>query len=242
MKALVLAALVGVAPAALMAETQTLSGTVTYLERMALPEGAEVSVSLVDVSRADAPAILIGQTVFSPTAQVPLDWTLTYDDSQIDPRMRYALQARIKQGDDLMFLNTTHHPILTGGDDSTDILVNRVVAVTPSPVGAWLAEDIGGGGVIDRIQTVLEIGDDGRVSGSGGCNRISGQATIEGAAISFGPIIATRMACPAAVMTQEAKFIAALEKVRGWQLDPAQGKLSLLDEQGQAVMVLAQHD
>lgn len=242
MKALVLAALVAAMPAAPLAETRTLSGTVTYRERMALPAGAEVSVSLVDVSRADAPAILIGQTVFAPDTQVPLDWTLTYDDDRIDPRFSYALQARIKAGGQLMFLNTTHHPILTGGQDSTDILVNRVTAAPASPAGRWLAEDIGGGGVLDRVQTVLDLSDDGQVNGSGGCNRIGGQAAIDGDGISFGQMISTMMACPEAVMAQEARFIAALEQARGWQLDAAQGKLSLLDDQGQVLMVLARHE
>lgn len=242
MKALVLAALVTATPAALIAETQTLSGTVTYRERMALPAGAEVSVSLVDVSRADAPAILIGQTAFAPETQVPLNWTLTYDDDRIDPRFSYALQARIKVEGQLMFLNTTRHPILTGGQDSTDILVNRVVAAPASPVGRWLAEDIGGGGVLDRVQTTLDLSDDGQVSGSGGCNRIGGQARIDGDGISFGQMISTMMACPEAVMAQEAKFIAALEQARGWQLDAAQGKLSLLDDQGQVLMVLTRHE
>ncbi len=242
MKAFILAALVAAMPATLMAETKTLSGTVTYRERMALPAGAEVSVSLVDVSRADAPAILLGQTVFTPDTQVPLDWTLSYDDDQIDPRFSYALQARIKVDGQLMFLNTTRHPILTDGADSTDILVNRVVAVAPTPTGTWLAEDIAGGGVLDRVQTVLGVAQDGRVTGSGGCNRIGGQATIDGDAISFGPLIATRMACPPAVMAQEAKFLATLEQVRGWQLDPAQGKLSLLDDQAQVLMVLTRHE
>lgn len=242
MKALILAAIVAALPTTLMADTQSLSGTVTYRERMALPAGAEVSVSLVDVSRADAPAILIGQTVFTPDRQVPLDWTLTYDDDQIDPRFSYALQARIKVDGQLMFLNTTRHPILTGGQDSTDILVNRVVAAPASPVGRWLAEDIGGGGVMDRIQTVLELAEDGKVSGSGGCNRIGGLATIDGHAITFGQMISTMMACPKAVMAQEAKFLDALKRVRSWQADPARGKLVLLDDQAQVLLVLARHD
>lgn len=242
MKALFLAAIIATTPLTVMAETQTLSGTVTYRERMALPQGAEVSVSLVDVSRADAPAVLIGQTVFTPDTQVPLDWSLTYDDAQIDPRFSYALQARIKVDGQLMFLNTTRHPILTDGQDSTDILVNRVVAMPGDPIGRWLAEDIGGGGVIDRVQTTLELAEDGRVSGSGGCNRIGGQAKIESDSISFGQMVSTMMACPEAVMAQEAKFLAVLEQARGWQVDGPRGKLTLLDDQAQVLMILARHN
>lgn len=107
------------------------------------------------------------------------------------------------------------------------------------PAGRWLAEDISGGGVIDRLQTVLEIAGDGRISGTGGCNRIAGTARIKGARISFGPIVSTRMACPPAVMDQERKFLAALEKARRWHVDPARGKLALLGARGRPVVVFS---
>lgn len=113
------------------------------------------------------------------------------------------------------------------------------MAETASPDGRWLAEDIRGGGVIDNLQTVLEIAGDGKISGTGGCNRMAGQATISGDNIAFGAIAATRMACAPAAMDQEAKFFAALEEVRGWRVDPAQGKLTLLDASGEALVVLA---
>lgn len=107
-----------------------------------------------------------------------------------------------------------------------------------SPAGRWLAEDIQGGGVIDDLQSVLELTADGQVSGTGGCNRMAGQATIDGSSIAFGPLAATKMACAPAAMDQEGKFFAALDEVRGWQVDEAQGKLILLDASGSAILVL----
>lgn len=109
------------------------------------------------------------------------------------------------------------------------------------PTGRWLAEDIGGGGVVDRIQTVLDIAADGRVTGSGGCNRIVGQARIEGAAIAFSQMASTRMACPLAVMDQEAKFLAALGQVSRWRIDEPRRKLILEDATGKVLVVLARH-
>lgn len=108
-----------------------------------------------------------------------------------------------------------------------------------SPAGRWLAEDIRGGGVIDRLQTVLEIVDDGTIFGTGGCNRMSGKATISGDRIAFGAIAATKMACAPAAMDQEMKFFAALQDVRAWRVDPAQQKLALLDEGGNVVLVFS---
>lgn len=111
-----------------------------------------------------------------------------------------------------------------------------------TPAGKWLAEDIDGGGVIDRLQTTLEIRDDGIVTGMGGCNRYAGSATIDGSAIKFLPMASTRMACSAAAMRQEAKFHSTLEKVRTWRVDQAQRKLVLLDKGGFDLMRLSKMD
>ncbi|WP_239025130.1 META domain-containing protein [Rhodoligotrophos defluvii] len=111
-------------------------------------------------------------------------------------------------------------------------------AAQGDPAGRWLAEDINGAGVIDRVQTTLEIAADGSYSGFGGCNGYSGQAQITADAIRFSPPIATRKACIPAVMDQEARFFRALEAVRSWRKGP-HGKLVLLDESGKPVIRLA---
>lgn len=103
-----------------------------------------------------------------------------------------------------------------------------------SPKGSWLAEDIKGGGVIDRLQTTLSLGAEGKVTGMGGCNRYMGRATLKGDTISFGPMSGTRMACSPAVMDQENKFHAALETVKSWSV--TQGKLLLRDGSGNIVL------
>lgn len=107
-----------------------------------------------------------------------------------------------------------------------------------APFGTWLAEDIGGAGVIDNAQTTLELQPGGLFSGSGGCNRYSGTATLDGAAITFGQVAATMMACVPALMDQEQRFFAALATVKAWRLS-AEGKLELLDGQGKAAVTLS---
>lgn len=111
-------------------------------------------------------------------------------------------------------------------------LIAAAHAAPATPAGKWLAEDIDGGGVIDRLQTTLDIRDDGMVTGMGGCNRYAGSANVDGNSIKFLPLASTRMACSAAVMRQESKFHAALEKVRSWRIDEQQQKLILLDSGG----------
>lgn len=122
------------------------------------------------------------------------------------------------------------------------LLAGAAYAASSSPSGKWLAEDIDGGGVIDRLQTTLEIRDDGIVTGMGGCNRYAGSAKFDGAAIKFLPMASTRMACTPAVMKQESKFHATLEKVRAWRVDEARRKLILLDGQGFEMMRLSRMD
>lgn len=230
----------------------TLRGTVSFRERIALPPTAVVEVKLLDVSLADAPARTIAQTRIPVGSRTSIRYSLRFDRSRILSRRSYALQARIMDGDRLLFTNTTRHTVFAGGANNTDIRVEHVAASTPepsqpsqpntpaAPVGRWLAEDIRGGGVIDRLQTILEIAADGTVTGSGGCNRIRGKATMKGEAISFGPLISTKMACSPAAMAQEHKFLTALHDVRAWRVDSARRKLTLLGANGAPVVVFAQ--
>jgi len=157
-------------PKAQAEETRTLSGTVAYRERIALPPDAKLEVALVDVSLADAPSRTIAETVVEPAGQPPIAYRITYKLSDIAAGHSYALQARIIAGGRLWFATDTRYQVLSGEVDQTDLMVVRVTGGA-SPVGSWLAEDIGGGGAIDRLQTTLEITADGKAFGSGGCNR-----------------------------------------------------------------------
>lgn len=85
--------------------------------------------------------------------------------------------------------------------------------------------------VIEGIATDLRFSD-GKVSASGGCNRISGSYTTKGGDIIFGAIIATRMACPEKQMAQEAKLMSLL-KGKVTTRYTVNGDLILTNESGQ---------
>lgn len=90
------------------------TGTVTYRERIALPPTTVVTVKLVDVSRADAPAIVIGEQVIRPAGkQAPFAFSIAYDPVQIQPHLTYAVQARIEDGGRLLFISDRMYPVLT---------------------------------------------------------------------------------------------------------------------------------
>jgi putative lipoprotein len=103
---------------------------------------------------------------------------------------------------------------------------------------AWLVEDIGGRGVIDRAQTTISFDAPGRVSGSTGCNRYTGVATFEGEALRFGQLATTRRACVPALMDQEQKFNKAMEDVRGYAV-ATNGLLHLRGANGEILLRLA---
>lgn len=103
--------------------------------------------------------------------------------------------------------------------------------------GKWLVKNIGGRGVVDRVQTTMEFRANGEVSGSSGCNRYHGKAEIAGKVISFGMMAGTHMMCPPATMDQEQKFFKALETVRSWKTDG--DILFLTDSKGTNVIRLS---
>jgi heat shock protein HslJ len=69
-----------------------------------------------------------------------------------------------------------------------------------------------------------------RVSGSGGCNRLTGSYTLSGSdGIGLSQMAVTRMAC-ATGMELEQEFLKSLEQVKRWRIDGE--RLELLDATG----------
>jgi heat shock protein HslJ len=84
---------------------------------------------------------------------------------------------------------------------------------------------------------VLFDGGAQRVSGSGGCNRISGSYQRTGATLKIGPLVSTRMACLDAGRGQlEQRFLAALQATTSYSI--AGNELILLDARGQTLAKL----
>ena len=105
---------------------QVISGEVWYRERIALPPGAEVIVTLEDQSRVDAPAIVITDYTHIVDGQGPYSFRLVYDPAAIDERMTYGLRARIEHDGELMFTSTEHiDPFVGERGEPVRIMVSR---------------------------------------------------------------------------------------------------------------------
>ena len=100
----------------------SVTGTATYRERMALPPDAVFEAIIEDVSKADAPAVVLGRTQVT-SIQVPVSFTVPYDPAKLDPRARILVEGR------LWFTSDTRHPVLRdAGDTRVDILMRRVAS------------------------------------------------------------------------------------------------------------------
>ena len=99
----------------------------------------------------------------------------------------------------------------------------RPVAAAPMTAAlwgtGWRLESLAGTRVLDSVEATLEFPSEGRAGGSGSCNRFNGVVTIEGDAIQFGGIAATRMACLDAVMRHEDAYLAALRSAERFETD-----------------------
>lgn len=99
--------------------------------------------------------------------------------------------------------------VMAGAAASAD----SIVGVT------WHVEIIEGAGTVDTGQTAMTITDQGAISTTIGCNRIFGQASIDGRRLSIGPLASTRMACAPLLVVQEKKYADALAATRSFQID-----------------------
>ncbi len=101
---------------------QSVTGTIAYRERLLLPENAQVTVTLQDVSKMDAAAEVIAQQQFSSDGhQVPLAFDLMFDSNRIQPRHRYSVSARIEVNGKLRFITDTQYAVLTDENKTTHV-------------------------------------------------------------------------------------------------------------------------
>lgn len=116
---------------------------------------------------------------------------------------------------------------------------DEVVEKDPATLGggAWTVEDLNRGGVIDNTVLTLNFTEAGRVSGSTGCNSLSGSYTATGTTLTFSPLVTTRRACVAPVLNaQETRFTSALQGEMAWRIT-ADGALELTREGGHRVLL-----
>ena len=111
-------------------------GSATYRERVALPPNAVFEATLEDVTKADAPAELIGRHRMDQLSAAPIPFEISYDADKIEPSHRYVVRARIVVGGKvLMQTDGSGVRVLTGGRGNQVSLVLRPANGTAPAAG-----------------------------------------------------------------------------------------------------------
>ncbi|MCU0759563.1 MAG: META domain-containing protein [Steroidobacteraceae bacterium] len=111
-------------------------GTATYRERVGLSPQAVFEAVLEDVSRADAPAIVLGRTRIDSPGQVPIRFAIAYDPAQVQGRGMYIVRATIREGERLAFTTDRLYRPFADGKAQFLQVVMRAVAARPAASAA----------------------------------------------------------------------------------------------------------
>jgi heat shock protein HslJ len=111
------------------------------------------------------------------------------------------------------------------------LLVSCMKQATP-PTGAeaagiegiqWYLTEVGGSPVSpmadDKQPHILLDPEEKQATGFAGCNNFFGRYELDGSSLTFGPMGATRMACPDLETGLETSVLEALESTRKWKID-----------------------
>lgn len=114
------------------------------------------------------------------------------------------------------------------GGDPADLLTD----------GVWQVTALGDAELVEPERLTLNFLGQGRVAGSGGCNRLVGSFNLTGEGVQFGPMGSTLMACPEPLMEQERTMLDALEQVNRFDINE-DGMLTLIGGSNGAVLLEA---
>ncbi|KAF9554650.1 hypothetical protein BGW38_009300 [Lunasporangiospora selenospora] len=97
------------------------------IEHAKIAPNSRVHIQLLDVSLMDAPSVTlaeqiihVGQEPFS----FPISFNLTYDPSRVLISNSYSVSARVSKGDDLEWVSTSRHSVLTQGNPTNGVSIS----------------------------------------------------------------------------------------------------------------------
>ena len=124
---------------------------------------------------------------------------------------------------------TMQDRILDGcGGDSMDLLAGV----------EWIVEESGGAGLVENAVVTLEFDAvTRRLTGRSGCNRFNAAFELSGEGLSIGLAAATRMACAPDVMELEQRFLADLQRISRFDIDPTGALLLFSNDQQDPLLV-----
>jgi putative lipoprotein len=101
---------------------ETITGTATYFQHIAMPPGTVVELKLVEAHKGKNRTI-VEKKITNP-GQVPVPFTLVYNPKQMRPDRKYAVQARILvEGKPWYVTQTVNHQMRNGRIVHADIIL-----------------------------------------------------------------------------------------------------------------------
>jgi len=120
--------------------------------------------------------------------------------------------------------NYENKGVSCGWDDS--FIISGCLCTSRLPGGRWIdrqslgIDSLNGAAPVPNTTVTAEFTEDGKVGGSAGCNRYSGQYTVSGSNIEFKQSMAsTMMACDGPVMDQETAYFQALTAAKKFRCE-----------------------
>lgn len=142
------------------------TGTATYVERIAPPPSASLRVQLLDNLLADTPQAVIAETVLTDVAGPPFAFSLPFDPSKLRPGGQYGLHASLSGGDGkLWFVSDTRVPVDPARNEPVEIRMIRVTGndATASSATHWQCGDSRVGATFDAATEKVALSINGRM-------------------------------------------------------------------------------
>jgi putative lipoprotein len=211
-------------------------GDIFYRERIALPPGATLVVTLEDVSRMDVASTVLSEHIQVLTGSTPYSFEVAYDPALIEGRMRYSLRARILVEGRLRFTSTQAIDPFADPDKPLSILLTATTAVRETAQPSTTTAEAIDGHVIVSVNPLATIEGTywkllsiegreiimsdkqereasfqlragiGQAKGFGGCNSFTSGYMLNGNELSFTPMAATMRACTSGMEVEQAFF------------------------------------
>jgi putative lipoprotein len=209
-------------------QQQTMTANVFYLQRIALPPGAQVSVILEDVSKMDVAAEVVAKQTITAEGGPPYQLNLSYNAADIKPQHSYALRAQITLDGQLLFTNAEQvDAFVNQGLNPTEILVSQVSSAIKDDGLAslidtqWQLSMLGTQAItadVTQQQPYLTFTqDDNKVIGFAGCNRFNGRYDVFASNVNLTQLLTTKKMC-FQQMNLETQFLTALSEADNYKV------------------------
>lgn len=223
-------------------QTAKLAGTVSYREKIVLPQGSEIVAQIRDVTSGQ-PQVVAETKITTQGENVPVPFIINYNPMKISKDRSYDVYATIAVDGQIKWVNIDYTPLLEGGSPKTSVDLMLVFAESASQIST---SDLSGkvfraayfnGAEIPSEATYTLSFDSGTMVAQI-CNMLSGNFNITGNVVA-GTLITTEKLCtsPAGIMQVEDAFKTMMSA--GANLDFSNDTLTLSGN-GQSIVFIQQ--